>query len=256
MHPRSSLDSLRSGRLGRGGLGFVLATAGVALLVSTNVVRAADAPGRTASPDASASSGADRSAVHAQPRRDDYVEPRSYGTKRESEPPPYVRNLSVTGLSGTSELDWLDLGFEQRSRFELRENDLRRPRQVTDHPLLLRTRAYLGIRKILDPFRFAVELQDSRRYFTQFDRDNRDVNELEPIQAFAELYFEDGLGKGRPLSIRGGRMAFELLDRRLIARNEWRNTTNTFQGVRVSLGRDQNDWSADLLGLQIGRAHV
>lgn len=45
-------------------------------------------------------------------------------------------------------------------------------------------------------------------------------------------------------------MAFEFLDRRLIARNEWRNTTNTFQGVRVSLGKDQNDWSLDLLGLQ------
>ena len=189
-------------------------------------------------------------AAAALPDRDHYVEPRSYGTKRESEPPAYVRSLHATGLPGTENLDWLDLGFEQRSRYELRDNDLRRDQQVTDHPLLLRTRAYLGIKNILDPFRFAVEIQDSRRYFSQFDADNRDVNEVEPIQAYAELHFKQGLGKNRPLSIKAGRMAFELLDRRLIARNEWRNTTNTFQGARVSLGEDQNDWSADLLALQ------
>jgi len=182
--------------------------------------------------------------------RDFYVEPRSYGTKRESDPPAYVRNLSATGLRGTEALDWLDLGFEQRTRYEYRRNDLRRDQQVTDNPLLLRTRAYLGIRDILDPFRFAIELQDSRRYFSQFERDNRDVNTLEPIQAFAELYFADGLGDDRPVSIRAGRMAFESLDRRLIARNEWRNTTNTFEGLRVQLGKDQNDWSLDLLGLR------
>src|SRR5690606_17494622 len=125
-----------------------------------------------------------------------------------------------------------------------------RDQQRTDNPLLLRTRAYFGIQKILDPFRFTVELQDSRRYFSQFERDNRDVNTLEPIQAYAELHFDDGLGEGRPLAIKAGRMAFELLDRRLVARNEWRNTTNTFQGVRATLGRDQNEWSADLLALQ------
>lgn len=185
-----------------------------------------------------------------EPTRDFYVEPRSYGTKRETEPPAYVRSLDATGLPGTEKLDWLDLGFEQRTRYEFRRNDLRRDQQVTDNPLLLRTRAYFGVKNILDPFRFAVELQDSRRYFSQFERDNRDVNELEPIQAYAELHFDDGLGEDRPLSIKAGRMAFESLDRRLIARNEWRNTTNTFQGVRVQLGKDQNDWSADLLALQ------
>lgn len=182
--------------------------------------------------------------------RDFYVEPRSYGTKRESEPPAYVRSLDKTGLPGTEKLDWLELGFEQRSRYEFRRNDLRRDVQRTDNPLLLRTRAYVGIKNVLDPFRFTVELQDSRRYFSEFERDNRDVNVLEPIQAYAELHFEEGLGPNRPVSIKAGRMAFELLDRRLIARNEWRNTTNTFQGLRMTLGKDQNDWSADFLALQ------
>lgn len=197
-----------------------------------------------------ATPGAEPTPPAAPAPRDFHVEPRSYGTKRESEPPAYVRSLDRTGLPGTEGLDWLALGFEQRSRYEFRRNDLRREVQRTDNPLLLRTRAYVGVKNILDPLRFTVELQDSRRYFSEFERDNRDVNTLEPIQAYAELYFAEGLGANRPVSIKAGRMAFESLDRRLIARNEWRNTTNTFQGVRATLGRDQNDWSADLLALQ------
>ena len=128
------------------------------------------------------------------PAQDYYVEPRSYGTKRETEPPSYVRSLDATGLPGTEKLDWLDLGFEQRTRYEMRYNDLRRTQQVTDNPLLLRTRAYFGIKNFLDPFRFALEIQDSRRYFSQFERDNRDVNTFEPIQAYAVLYFKEALG--------------------------------------------------------------
>jgi len=37
-------------------------------------------------------------------------------------------------------------------------------------------------------------------------------------------------------------MAFEVLDRRLLARNEFRNTTNNFLGYRVHFGKQQNDW--------------
>ena len=196
-------------------------------------------------------------AVHAEPEaedtapeRDHYVEARSYGTKRETEPPAYVRNLSETGLPGAEDVTWLDLGLDYRFRYEFRDDDLRRPTQVTDNPVLLRARAFLAIKEIADPLRFTIEVEDARRYNSQFAEDDRDVNEMEPIQAFGELHFEDGLGRGRPLALKGGRFAFEFLDRRLIARNEWRNTTNTFQGARVQLGQDRNDWNVELLALQ------
>ena len=52
---------------------------------------------------------------------------------------------------------------------------------------------------------------------------------------------KDDLKNNRPLIIRGGRMAFEFLDRRLIASNQWRNTTNNFFGVMSSIGQDKND---------------
>jgi hypothetical protein len=42
----------------------------------------------------------------------------------------------------------------------------------------------------------------------------------------------------------------EYVDRRLIANNFWRNTTNTFQGFRAILGQESNDWQADLFAVQ------
>ena len=45
-------------------------------------------------------------------------------------------------------------------------------------------------------------------------------------------------------------MAFEVLDRRLLASNEFRNTTNNFLGYRVHFGKKQNDWDLDTFALQ------
>lgn len=184
------------------------------------------------------------------PDKNYYVEPRSYGTRRETEPPRYVRNLSEIEWLNRPDDTWLDLGLDYRMRYEYRQNDLRRPVQTLDEPFLLRTRAYVGVKEILDPFRFAIEFEDARRYNSQFPVDTRDFNENELIQGYGELYFADGVGDDRPLRIQYGRLAFEYTDRRLIARNEWRNTTGNFQGLRVIFGQQSNDWQFDLLALQ------
>lgn len=179
-----------------------------------------------------------------------YREPGSYGTGRETVPPRYVRDARKTGIPRIEDLSWLDLGLDFRTRWEYRENDLRREVPLTDNPFLLRTRAYVGIRDILDPFRFVIEVEDARRYNGKFPKDNRDFNEFEPIQMIGEFYFKDALGidsmgQDRPLSVRGGRLWFEKLDRRLIGNNGWRNTTNTFQGLHVDLGSERNDWQLE-----------
>lgn len=183
--------------------------------------------------------------------RDYYVRARGYRIVPETDPPRYVRDAPKTGYSFLQSADWLDIGLEHRTRFEYRQNSfLRTPQKGKDYPFLLRTRLYLGVKDKLDPFRFVVELQDSRWENSQYPSTNREVNEFEPIQMYGELYFKDLLGADRPLYVRGGRMAFELLDRRLIANNEFRNTTNNFQGVRVRAGQETNDWFVDLLALQ------
>jgi hypothetical protein len=190
----------------------------------------------------------------ASPEREElpdyYVERRSYGTRRETDPPRYVRPLSTQGVDAFRDATWLDLGLDYRARGEYRDNDMRRAEDTVDLPVLLRTRLYVGVKEALDPLRFTVELEDARRFHSQFAEDNRDVNVFEPIQAFAELHFADALGRGELVRIRGGRMAFEFLDRRLLARNEWRNTTSTFQGVRATLGQERSAWELDLMALQ------
>jgi hypothetical protein len=205
-----------------------------------------------------------------------YVERKSYGTGRETDPPRYVKQANKTWLKNYDafeNLDWLDIGLDYRIRIENRDNDYRRttrdenpavssnnrkPISTIDEPILLRTRAYVAIKDILDPLRFTIEVEDAQRNNSQFTRsfDTRDVNKAEPIQAYLELYFKnsilgkDDLGNDRPISIKAGRQAFEYLDRRLFARNEWRNTTNNHQGIRATFGQKKNDWQLDLLALK------
>jgi hypothetical protein len=190
-----------------------------------------------------------------------YVERKSYGTGRETEPPRYVKQLNKTWLKDFdtfADIDWLDIGLDYRVRYEYRDNDFRRGRDTFDEPILLRTRGFVAIKNILDPLRFTLEVEDARRNHSQFTRefDTRDVNYIEPIQAYTELYFKqtplgkDDLGNDRPISVRAGRHAFEYTDRRLLARNEWRNTTNNFQGIRAIIGQQKNDWQLDLLALK------
>ncbi len=102
-----------------------------------------------------------------------YVERKSYGTQKETDPPRYVKQANKTWLKdydAFSDVDWLDVGFEYRARFEHRDNDFRRNTENIDEPLLLRSRAYLGVKNILDPLRFAVEIQDSRRNLSDYSR--------------------------------------------------------------------------------------
>ena len=190
-----------------------------------------------------------------------YVERKSYGTGKETDPPRYVKQANKTWLKdydSFADTDWLDLGLEFRARQEIRDNDFRRAAQNVDKPLLLRTRAYVGIKNILDPLRFAVEVQDSGRSFGDYTRqyDTRDVNQADILQAYAELNFKqtflgkDGLGNDRPIWIRAGRHAWEAGDRRLVARNEWRNTTNTFEGLRSNIGDKKNDWQLELFAVK------
>lgn len=186
---------------------------------------------------------------------DYYQKTKGYRVEPEPDPPSYVRNLSKTQFEQFRDVKWLDVGLDFRTRYEYRENDYRptgnsRFKSDPDNIWLLRTRAYVGIHDILDPFRFVVEAQDSRSYNSLYPKTNSEVNEFDLIQGYGELYFENALGHNRPLSIRAGRQSLELLDRRLIGNNQFRNTTNNFEGYRVRFGKKQNNWDLDTFALQ------
>lgn len=185
----------------------------------------------------------------AQPKKSAPYRSRAWGTRLETEPPGYVKTLDEFGIPGLEDMDWFEFGLEHRTRFEYR-SDYRRSNLADDEQFLLRSRVYLGIREILDPLRFGIEFQDSRQFHSDFPDRTRDVNEAEFLQAFAELYFEDALGKGYPIQFKAGRMTLEYIDRRLLARNRWRNTTNAFDGFRLRLGQPSSDWQLDFFAVQ------
>ncbi len=186
---------------------------------------------------------------------DFYVPTKGYRVEPAADTPAYVRNLSKTQFEEFRNIDWLNVGLDFRTRYEYRENDYRptgdkKFREDADNLWLLRTRAFVGVKDILDPLRFVVEMEDSRSYNSLYQKTDADVNEFEMIQGYGELYFDNALGNNRPISIRAGRQHLELLDRRLVANNEFRNTTNNFEGYRVKFGKRQNNWDLDVFALQ------
>ncbi len=186
----------------------------------------------------------------APPQERFFVAPRAWGTALEAEPPDYARRLDETGIPGLESMDWLEFGLEHRTRFELRDDDYRRDALVRDEQFLLRSRGYVGIRRILDPLRLGLEFQDSRQFASRFPERPTDVNEADFVQAFAELYFDDAVAE-RPLRLAAGRFTLDVADRRLVNRNRWQNAMNTFDGFRLRLGEPRDDWQMEAFSTQV-----
>ena len=181
------------------------------------------------------------------------VTTRAVGANRVSDRPDYAKLLQETartnGWEAIESVDWLDAGVNSRFRYELRENDYRTPGLVSDDALFTQTLVYLGIRKAVDPLRFAGEFMDSRRMLSERISIPNEENFREVLQAHADLHFENGID-GQPLTLMAGRMAFDAVDRRLIARNRFRNVISSFDGFRVRLGEDRSPWEVDAFAMR------
>ena len=136
---------------------------------------------------------------------------------------------------------WLDLGIEQRTRFEFLEDPWRPGEPDKQSQSVHRTRLRVGIDGP-GPLRFLAELQDSRVYgdgpsdFTALSVDKLDV-----LQLFASAKTLDLLGTGLRADVHIGRMTMDFGSRRLVGRNSFRNITNTFDGIHLQLG-DGKAW--------------
>lgn len=175
---------------------------------------------------------------------------KAWGARLEPQPPSYVKTLDKFGFDALKDMDWLEFGAEHRTRFELRDDDLRRARRNTDAPFYLRSRGYVGVQKILDPVRFGLEFLDARLLNSKYPETTSTTDENEILQMFLELYFPDALGKGEPFRFQFGRMTFDYIDRRLVSRTRWGNVSNAFDGFRLRLGEASSDWQVDFFATQ------
>lgn len=183
----------------------------------------------------------------------DPVATRAVAANRVSDRPEYSRlwyqAAKDYGWKGGEQLNWLDAGVDARLRYELRENDYRTPTLISDDAFFSRTLVYVGVREIIDPVRLAVEFQDSQRAITDRAIVATDINSTDILQAHLDLHFEEAVA-GQPFTAKFGRMTFDAVDRRLIARNRFRNAINSFDGMRLRFGSEKGPWEVDAFALR------
>jgi hypothetical protein len=85
--------------------------------------------------------------------------------------------------------------------------------------------------------RIGAELWDSRAWLTKPGSaiSANEVNTFELVQAYLGADFDEPFGDGSKLGLQAGRFTLNLGARRLVAADEYRNTTNGYTGLRADL---------------------
>lgn len=138
-------------------------------------------------------------------------------------------------ISGTTRLRYEAIDGQPRTGFNQR-----------DDLVNLRTTLLAEYRD--GPVRIAAELWDSRVYGGDSGTPitTAEANPLEFVQAFAEIKSKDLVGRGSSATLQTGRFLLNLGSRRLVAADDYRNTTNGYTGARADFGW-RGGWKATLV---------
>lgn len=141
--------------------------------------------------------------------------------------------------------DWIDLGLENRTRFGSYDHPWRASQIAgngrTDAQIPLRSRLRFGLGGN-GPLRFLFEGQDARSIFSDEPgafRSNTMVDEFDILQLFGSLTLRNILGSGLRTDFHFGRWTSDFGRRRLIARSNFRNASNAFDGFHWQIGREK-----------------
>ena len=138
--------------------------------------------------------------------------------------------------------DALRISGSARIRYETLSSQFRPGLDENDD--LISLRASLFAEYDSGPVRIGGELIDSRASDADAGSPvgTGEVNALELVQAYVGADLGDLAGAGSSLSLDLGRLTMDLGSRRLVGRNNFRNTTNAFTGARLhwrGRGREQ-----------------
>lgn len=127
-------------------------------------------------------------------------------------------------VHGSSRLRYEAIAGQPRAGFDDRDG-------------LVNLRTIVGAGYGLGPIRLEGEVWDSRAWGA--DRgtplSTGEVDALEPVQLNLSGEIVGPFGRGSRLKLRGGRMLLDLGSRRLVAADDYRNTTSGFTGLRGDL---------------------
>ncbi len=125
---------------------------------------------------------------------------------------------------------WLQVGIEQRLRFEHIENDFHRGAVENSSAVFLRS--LLSAQASWSPLTASVEIIDARAYATANAPLNTTmVDTVDLLRATVGFRLTNVFDDADELAIDLGRMTLDVGSRRLVARNEFRNSINAFTGV-------------------------
>jgi len=136
---------------------------------------------------------------------------------------------------------WLEVTGEQRTRYESLDGQFRAGRNGGDQALTFRTSLMAQLKA--EPGRIVTEVLDARQYLSDEGSpiDATMVNALDVLQA--HVRWDAGeLIPGGTNTVRIGRETLDLGNRRLIARNAYRNTINSFTGADWLWQADGGAW--------------
>ncbi|QDZ06849.1 hypothetical protein FPZ24_04620 [Sphingomonas panacisoli] len=151
---------------------------------------------------------------------------------------PLFNRLLILGLAVwplpavAQDKDGLDLSGTIRLRYEAITDQSRTGSNRNDNLINLRTTLLASYQS--GPFTIAGELWDSRVYGENGGTPvtTGEVNTFELVQAYVGV--KGSIGKAK-LSAQAGRFTLNIGSRRLIAADDYRNTTNGFTGLRADL---------------------
>ncbi len=145
-----------------------------------------------------------------------------------------------------ADTDGLKVTGSMRLRYEFIDGQARVGFDKSDDLVNLRTTVLAEYRE--RDVRIGVELFDSRVWGDDAGTPvtTNEVNAFEPVQAYIAGDVNGAFGKGTKLTLTAGRMMLNLGSRRLVAADDYRNTTNGYTGLRADLAAPKG-WKATLI---------
>lgn len=136
---------------------------------------------------------------------------------------------------------WLSLTVEQRTRYEVMDGSFKANSKGGDQQIPLQTDVWLQAN--LGAFRIGTEFLDARALGVDSGSgvNNTHADTADFIQAYAAWTDQNIFYSGIGAEIVAGRQTLNLGSRRLVGRNAFRNTINSFSGIKLRL-LDYDTW--------------
>ncbi len=137
--------------------------------------------------------------------------------------------------------EWLSVSLEQRTRYETMDGNYKAGSKGGDQQIPLQTDVFMEAR--FKDFRIGGEFMDARQFGADSGSgvNNTHVDSVDLLQGYLAWSNQNLFHSGVGTEVIAGRQTLNFGSRRLVARNAFRNTINSFDGLRLRV-LDYDRW--------------